>query len=59
MDQPGKPQQGVPDSSTTINLDFPLGRVDTIDTKRRKPSEAFIVTIAWLLMRIRENYDTR
>lgn len=53
----GEPQQKTPDSSATINLDFPSGRV-TIDTERREPSEAFIVTIVWLLMRTCQYYGT-
>lgn len=35
-----EPQQGMPDSSTTINLDFPSGRV-TIDTKREGVEQGF------------------
>lgn len=36
----GKPQQGTPDSSATINLDFLTGRV-TIDTEREGVKRGF------------------
>lgn len=36
----GEPQQGAPDSSATINLDFPSGRV-TIDREREGAERGF------------------